>query len=191
VADAAPRQAPRPWLLVMLGVAVLALIAWYMWPAAEPAAAPSNYPRDGVATQGRGGFTTPPDVRLEALKQPPPQVREADRNPFRFQPKPPPPPPAPPPSAAHPTEPEKVGPEPPAPPPPPPPPPPIQLKFFGVIDAPNGRRLAALTDGKAVFHGEEGQIIDGRYRIVKIGVESIIVEYADGRGRTTIPLRGQ
>jgi hypothetical protein len=188
VADEAPRQGPRPWLLVMLGIAVLALIGWYMWPAAEPAAAPSNYPRDSVATQGKGALATPPDVRLEVLKQPPPEVHGGDRNPFRFKPKPPPPPP---PAPAR-GEGSGSGPPPPPPPPPGPPlPPPITLKYFGVVDTPGGRRVAALTDGKAVFHGEEGQIVDGRYRIVKIGVESIIVEYADGRGRTTIPLRGQ
>ena len=73
----------------------------------------------------------------------------------------------------------------------PPGPPPIQLKFFGTVDTPRGAKVAALTDGKAVFHGREGDIIDGRYRIVRIGVESIVLEYADGRGRTTIPLRGQ
>ena len=147
MADGASRQTPRPWILVTLGVALIALIGWYTWPAAVPAAAPSNLPRDGVATQGRGVLTKPPPVRLEALKQPPPVI--------------------------------------------PPGPPPIQLKFFGTVDTPRGAKVAALTDGKAVFHGKEGDIIDGRYRIVKIGVESIVLEYADGRGRTTIPLRGQ
>jgi hypothetical protein len=130
-------------------------------------------------------------VRLDALKQPPPPPRSVNRNPFRFQPKPPPPPP---PSAQiargrggeggtasmPPTgPPQPIG------------PPPIPLKFFGTLDVPGGGKLAALSDGRTVFHGKEGDIIDGRYRIVKIGVESIVVEYVDGRGRTTIPLRGQ
>jgi hypothetical protein len=191
VADAAPRQPPRPWLLVTLGVVILALVGWYMWPAAGPAAAPSNPSRDGVATQGRGTAVTPQslEVRLDALKQPAPQPRSADRNPFRFQPKPPPPPPAPPPGARPPEA--IVGPVLPPPPAAPPGPPPIPLKFFGTLDLPRGGKVAALTDGKAVFKGKEGDIIDGRYRIVKIGVESIVLEYADGRGRTTIPLRGQ
>ena len=190
MADGAPRQAPRPWILVTLGVALIALIGWYTWPAAVPAAAPSNLPRDGVATQGRGVLTKPPPVRLEALKQPPPEPRSADRNPFRFQPKPPPLPPAPPPGAGSGAG-GSTGPPPPPPPVIPPGPPPIQLKFFGTVDTPRGAKVAALTDGKAVFHGKEGDIIDGRYRIVRIGVESIVLEYADGRGRTTIPLRGQ
>jgi len=41
-----------------------------------------------------------------------------------------------------------------------------------------------------VFHGREGDVIDGRYRIVSIGVESIVLEHVDGRGRQTIRLTG-
>jgi acyl-coenzyme A synthetase/AMP-(fatty) acid ligase len=51
-------------------------------------------------------------------------------------------------------------------------------------------KLAALSDGKFVYHGREGDMIEGRYRIVKIGVESIVMEHADGRGRQTIRLTG-
>ena len=41
------------------------------------------------------------------------------------------------------------------------------------------------------MHGKEGDIIDGRYRILKIGTESIEIAYLDGRGRQTIRLTGQ
>jgi len=70
------------------------------------------------------------------------------------------------------------------------PPPPITLKFIGTIEAPGVGKLAALSDGKFVYRGREGDIIEGRYRIVKIGVESIVMEYLDGRGRQTIRLTG-
>ena len=33
-------------------------------------------------------------------------------------------------------------------------------------------------------------IKEGRIRVVKIGVESVTLEYLDGRGRQTIPMRG-
>ena len=70
--------------------------------------------------------------------------------------------------------------------------PPIGLKFIGIIDAPeSGRKIAVLSDGKnPPFQGLEGQIIEGRYRIIKIGVESVEIAYADGRGRQTIRLTG-
>ena len=38
--------------------------------------------------------------------------------------------------------------------------------------------------------GTEGQVVFGKYRILKIGVESIEMAYLDGRGRQTIRLSG-
>ena len=80
----------------------------------------------------------------------------------------------------------------PAGPPPPPPLPPIPLKFIGIVEAPtHGEKIAVLSDGRnAPFYGTEGAIIEGRYRILKIGAESIELAYADGRGRQTIRLTG-
>jgi hypothetical protein len=49
-----------------------------------------------------------------------------------------------------------------------------------------------LSDGKArVTQGKEGDIIDGQYRLVKIGAESVEMTYVDGRGRQVIRLTGQ
>lgn len=73
----------------------------------------------------------------------------------------------------------------------PPPPPPIPYKYIGMVtaSAPTGK-VAVLSDGKGVYHGREGDIVEGQYRIVRIGEESIQIEYADGRGRQTIRLSG-
>jgi hypothetical protein len=68
---------------------------------------------------------------------------------------------------------------------------PIALKFIGIVEAANGMKLAVLTDGRVVSHGQEGDIIEGRYRILKIGVESIELAHVDGRGQQTIRLTGQ
>jgi len=85
-----------------------------------------------------------------------------------------------------------VGPVAPSGPPPPPPLPPIPYRFIGIVTA-GGQpgKIAVLSDGKNVFSGREGAIVDGRYRIVRIGEESIQMEYVDGRGRQTIRLTGQ
>ena len=73
----------------------------------------------------------------------------------------------------------------------PPPPPPIALKFIGVVEqAPSRLKLAVLSDGRNVFYGKEGEVIEGRYRIERIGVESIEMAYVDGRGRQTLRLSG-
>ena len=75
-------------------------------------------------------------------------------------------------------------------PPPPPPLPPITLKFIGVtIKA--GQKIAVLSDSSGhVDYGSEGSTIGGRYRVLKIGEESIEMSYLDGRGRQTIRLTG-
>ena len=53
-------------------------------------------------------------------------------------------------------------------------------------------RVAILSDARGgVFYGREGEIVEGRYRILKIGVESIDIAYLDGRGRQTIRHTGQ
>ena len=73
----------------------------------------------------------------------------------------------------------------------PPPAPPIPLKFIALVERANGVRWAVLSDGKATMYGRDGDTIDGRYRIVKIGAESVEVTHLDGRGRQVIRLTGQ
>ena len=45
-------------------------------------------------------------------------------------------------------------------------------------------------DSGAVFQALEGQIVDGRYRVVKIGLTSVIVSYIDGSGQRTLSTGG-
>jgi hypothetical protein len=75
----------------------------------------------------------------------------------------------------------------------PPPPPPIPLRFIGYLDQPGDvPRIAVLSDGRGnVFNGKEGDIIEGRYRVLRIGTDSADLVYVDGRGRQTIRLSGQ
>ncbi|MGH9410684.1 MAG: hypothetical protein ACRD1V_14665 [Vicinamibacterales bacterium] len=203
-AAAANPQGPSRGLLMLLVVVVVGALALWLWPAAAPTAEPSNQTRTARGPQGSRA-AAPLTVRLDALKQPEPQPAATERNPFRFQPKPPPPAPdqfgargahgAP--GAPGSMAPERSGP------PPLPPVPPIPLKFIGIENpTPVAGRPEGQDTGKvAIFvnadgrgqpmYGREGQMILGQYRIVKIGIESVVMEYADGRGRQTIPLRGQ
>jgi hypothetical protein len=41
------------------------------------------------------------------------------------------------------------------------------------------------------MHGREGDTVDGRYRLLRVGTDSIEMAYMDGRGRQTIRLSGQ
>jgi hypothetical protein len=175
------------WLLGLL-LAVLAVVAYRAWTATSAAPAPTSKEAGAAASAaGRSGQATPqgpaaPDVRLEVLDGTRPKPGGGDRNLFRFKPKAPPPPPPqrPPPPVA----PVTTGP------PPPPPVPPIPLKFIGTLER-NGQKIAILSDATGhVSYGPEGATIDGRYRIIRIGAESIELTYVDGRGRQTIRFTG-
>lgn len=191
---AAPRSGrPRPWLLVLLGILVVGYLASQMFSGgtATPTV-PTTTPQRAANAQ-KPGQVSPADldVKIEALKPTQAPAEEGDRNPFRFQPKaPPPPPPAPPASK----KPVTVQQPPPVDttPPPPPQPPPIgnTIKFIGIVDT-GKTKIGAFSDCRATFPGREGDIIEGRFRVVRIGVESAVLEYADGKGRTTLPLNGQ
>lgn len=171
---------------------VLVLVVWWQWPSAATSAAPSapvtdTRARGGRPSPGATASNGPVEVRLSELDNARQEPGHAARNPFRFQPKPAPPPPrvmapvTPPPVATVPPTP--VG---------PPPPPPIPLKLIGILERASGVKWAVLSDGKsAPMYGKDGDIIDGRYMIVKIGAESIEMTYADGRGRQMIRLTGQ
>ncbi len=66
------------------------------------------------------------------------------------------------------------------------------MKFIGVVENADGGKWAVLVAGRSEpMYGKDGDIIDGRYLIVKIGTESIEMTYLDGRGRQVIRLTGQ
>jgi hypothetical protein len=182
--------------LVLAAVAgVLALTALYRVAvgrsAAQTAQARAGQGPQAADTRGQAGVqqargTSPVTLDLDVLKAPRPKPVEAERDPFRFRSRP----------VARPALPARSagGQAPAGVPTPsgPPPPAPIALKFIGVVDAPGATgRIAVLSDGRAVYHGREGDTIEGRYRIVRIGAESIEMAHADGRGRQTIRLTGQ
>jgi hypothetical protein len=182
---------PRPALFLLLAVAVGGLLVYWIWSsAASPPSAsnPGREQRRQAAQKDGPGANGPLNVRIDALKQIPAAPEEKGRNPFRFYVPPPPPPPAP----KVPTGAFGATPAQPAAPPQPMGPPPIPLKFIGTVEV-KGRKVAIFTStdnhGMPVY-AAEGDLVLGQYRVVKIGVESVTLEYLDGRGRQTIPMRG-
>lgn len=75
-------------------------------------------------------------------------------------------------------------------PPPPPPPPPITLKFFGFANKPGEPKKVFLSQGEDVFIAGEGDIVDRRYRVLRIinNPASVEVEDVLNNNRQTIPL---
>ena len=79
----------------------------------------------------------------------------------------------------------------PAPPPPTPKAPPIPLKFYGFINPTHtvGPKRAFFLDGDEIIVASEGQLIKNRYKIVRIGINSAVVEDTQFKdSEQTLPL---
>ena len=70
----------------------------------------------------------------------------------------------------------------------PPPPPPINLKFFGFANRPGEPTKVFLSEGDHVFVASQGQIVKGRYKIVRISPTSVDIEDVLNNNKQTIPL---
>jgi hypothetical protein len=159
----------------------------------QPEAAPEPAPARGrrVARGGRGGVrnapsasavTLDPRLRLDLLKlSEETEYKGAGRNIFRADaeipkeiasaikpgPTPPPPPPTP------------TG---------PPPPPPINLKFVGFARGTGEATKVFLTQGDDIFVAAEGDIVNRRYKVMRINANSVEIEDVLSNNRQTIPL---
>lgn len=143
--------------------------------------------RPGGAGPTSGQGNPVGDLKLESLERRDDTRSTPSRNVFRFEERRAA---AAPPPRAVPREPvEQLPPVPTG----PPPPPPIPLRYIGYLDqAGEVPRVAVLSDGRGnVFNGKEGDVIEGRYRVLRIGNDSADLIYVDGRGRQTIRLSGQ
>lgn len=175
----------RQLALLAVLLAVLAATLWWNF-SPGPARTPSQPVRTAGPAQGAPPGAEPvEEIRLDALAARRPEPTAGGRDPFRFR--------APAPRAVEPDEPEANsaggvradGPIAPA------GPPPIPLRFIGVLRLPDtGRLVAVLSDGNGVYRGSEGDIIEGRYRIVRLGTEAVELAHVDGQGHQVIRLSG-
>lgn len=141
------------------------------------------------ALRGVDPATIDPTLRLDLLaKVQEVTVRGGERNLFQFgsaplpktpEPKiiPKTPPATAPPVQATPSEPVK------------PPPPPIPLKFYGYSQARPGEKRAFFLDGEDIVVAREGEMVNRRYKIVRIGVNSVVVEDTQLSNQQTLPLQ--
>jgi hypothetical protein len=70
----------------------------------------------------------------------------------------------------------------------PPPPPPIDLKFFGYATHSGRQKSIFLAQGDSVFTAREGDIVAGRYRVMKINPTSVEIRDVLSNNTQTIPL---
>jgi hypothetical protein len=134
-------------------------------------------------------MTADPTLKLDLLAK----LRETGaaqpkRSLFEFAP--PPAPKAPEPKIVpKPVETAETKPPEPAPPKEPPKPPvtPIPLKFYGFINGPGGRR-AFFLNGEDILVASEGETVKSRYKVIRIGLTSAVVEDTEQDHQQTLPL---
>ena len=149
--------------------------------ASVPNAAPTQPEAANQRSGTRGKSSAPldPTLRTDLLKNSEgAEYRGSGRNIFEAQATPPPQPIA---NVVR----QPIGPPPP---PPPPQPPPIPLKFFGFANKPGEPKSIFLGNGDAVFIGREGDIVNRRYKILRIQSNQVEIEDVLNNNRQTIPL---
>ena len=73
----------------------------------------------------------------------------------------------------------------------PPPLPPLNVKYIGSVENATGVKVAVLvTDRHEVLTGQTGQVIANRYRVARIGLESVDLEDVTTGQSRRIALRG-
>jgi hypothetical protein len=69
--------------------------------------------------------------------------------------------------------------------------PPLNLKYIGSVENKAGVKVAVLvTDRREVLTGQAGQVLANRYRIARIGLESVELEDVGSGQSRRIPLKG-
>lgn len=132
--------------------------------------------RGSRGSQPKAEATEARVLHLEALE---PQAAsfETGRNLWDFY-VPPPPPPKPPPVRAPPPPRVERRPEPVDTGPPPPRVPTISFEYLGSF-GPKRRRIAVFSDRNGIVNALEGTVIDSKFRVARIGFESVYIEYVD------------
>ena len=181
----------RRWLAASL-LLVAGLLALYfrLRPQALTSAA-------GQRPRGRGAATSDlPRIDLARLSSPPPATKAGRRDLFGFGEAEPDEdeaegPRGKPTSATQPTPAPVVTPNPQVAPPPAPRLVTINLKYIGSLEAQGGVKVAVLlTDRNEILYGQVGQQVANRFKILRIGLESVEI-FDEGVGQSRrIPLKG-
>jgi hypothetical protein len=158
--------------------------ALYFWSRSGPPSTASANAGRGAGAGPVGAESDVPRIdlgRLESHKSP---TGAGKRDLFDFG-VPPTPPPTPPPVTV-------ATPVPVIAPPTPTPLPPLTVRYVGVLEDKRGLKVAVfLTDREEVLTGQAGQLVGNRFRIVRIGLESVDIQESGSDHTRRIPLGGK
>ena len=175
-----------------LAAAAAVCVGWVVLRDSAPTVAPAASASEPLRAAGRGEPELP-RIDLSRLDRARPASGIGHRDLFDFAQ---PPEPSPPPASAQNARPVVAEPAPPPMPMPvvvstPPPLAPLNIKYIGAFEGRRGLKVAVLmTDRKEVLTGQAGELVANRYRIVRIGLESVDVQEVGSEQVRRIPLKG-
>ena len=163
-----------------VGLAILAAVLWLRPADGTTGTIIGGGPREEAPRQG----APPPLIGLGQLKGDRPKAEVGKRDLFAFATPPPPPPtPVPPPTVATPPPPPAV--------PTPTPLPALNVKYIGSLESQPGLKVAMfMTDKKEVLTGQVGDTVGNRFKVVKIGLESVDIQQVGADRTERLPLKG-
>ena len=176
------KQRPR-WIVLAAAGAVFLLLVYVLMPAGAPG--PAAPVRAGERSRPGPAESPLPVIDFARIANPAPAPGLGTRDLFDFAATPPPPPP-PPPAQSEPPAPEVA----PVTVPTPPPPPPLNIKYIGAVERRGAKVAMLMTDRSEVLTGQVGEMVGNRFRIVKIGLESVDIQEVGSDQVRRIPLKG-
>ena len=176
------KQRPRWAVLAAAGAALLVAVYWLMPGDAPGPAAPV---RAGERSRPGPAESPLPVIDFARIANPPAAPGLGARDLFDFGA--PPPPPAPPPGSEA-AQDDDV--EPMVTVPTPTPPPPLNIKYIGAVERHGVKVAMLMTERSEVLTGQVGETVGNRFRIVKIGLESVDIQEVGSDQVRRIPLKG-
>jgi hypothetical protein len=176
------KERPR-WIILAAAGAVIVLVAYALMPSGAPG--PATPVRAGERTRPAAAQSPLPVIDFARIANPPPAPGLGFRDLFDFAAPPPTPTPEPPPRSEE----EEL--PPPITVPTPTPLPPLNIKYIGAVERRGGVKVAMfITEKGEVLTGQASEMIANRFRIVKIGLESVDIQEVGSEQVRRIPLKG-
>jgi hypothetical protein len=182
------KQRPR-WIVFAAAGAVILLAAYSLMPADAPG--PATPVRAGERSRPGPAESPLPVIDFARIANPPPAPGLGTRDLFDFAAPPPPPITLPGPRSAS----AQGGGPPPEDLPPitvptPTPVPPLNIKYIGAVERRGVKVAMLMTERSEVLTGQVGETVGNRFRIVKIGLESVDIQEVGSDQVRRIPLKG-
>lgn len=179
------KQRPR-WLVFAAAGAALVLVAYGLMPSGAPG--PATPVRAGERARPEPAGPPLPVIDFARVSNPAPAPGLGARDLFDFAPTPRPPAPSPLPRAtAAGRGPDVVVP---VTVPTPTPLPPLNIKYIGAVERRGAKVAMLMTERSEVLTGQVGEMVGNRFRIVKIGLESVDIQEVGSEQVRRIPLKG-